>query len=151
MSPREIYDNDLFYTCSLIEFIARKQLQRRSELVTALGYDEIRRIYDYADVFHCDIIDKVADEFIERNHLPQGEYDNVAACMYTIPDYWTMGEVYERLIEDVHMSKKGTDIVRTLIDIYDSWIDAVICDYNCDFYYQPRDYICECYLENQVL
>ena len=27
--------------------------------------------------------------------------DNVAACRYTVPDYWTIGEVYERLIEDV--------------------------------------------------
>ena len=29
-----------------------------------LGKDEINRIYDYADVFHCEPIEKVADEFV---------------------------------------------------------------------------------------
>ncbi len=30
-------DNDLFYTCSLIEFIGRKQKLKRSEVVSALS------------------------------------------------------------------------------------------------------------------
>ena len=34
--------------------------------------------------------------------------DNVAACRYTVPDYWTIGEVYERLIETMSLqSERG--------------------------------------------
>ena len=91
----------LFYTCSLIEFIGREQKRKRSEVVRWMGYDKLRRIYRFADVFHCEPIAKTADDFITMLDLPQGNFDNVASCRYEVPDYWTIGEVYERLIEDV--------------------------------------------------
>ena len=120
----------LFYTCSLIEFIGRRQKLRRSELVTLMGSSAIGRIYRYADVFHCEPIAKTADDF-------------------EVPDYWTIGEVYERLIEDI----SGDDeehIIERLIEVYTSWIDAAISNYNTDFYYQSREYICLCYREGKV-
>lgn len=46
----------LFFTCSLIEFIGRKVLQPRKFITDALGKEAIERIYDYADVFHCEPI-----------------------------------------------------------------------------------------------
>ena len=57
-------DNSLFFLCSLIEFIGRQQKQRRGRIVELLGENVIKRIYDYADVFHCEPIEKVADDFI---------------------------------------------------------------------------------------
>ena len=140
-------DNDLFFTCSLIELIGRRQKRKRSEVVSALGEKTLRRIYRYADVFHCEPIAKTADEFITSCGIAPGEFDNVARCKYEVPDYWTIGEVYERLIEDVC----GDDVVRTLTEVYSSWIDDAISNYNSDFFYQPRDYIRECYLEGEVL
>ena len=140
-------DNDLFYTCSLIEFIGRKQKLKRSEVVSALGEKTLRRIYKYADVFHCEPIEKTAYDFITSNSIASGNFDNVKKCKYEVPDYWTMGEVYERLIEDVC----GEDIIKTLMEVYDSWIDSAISNYNSDFYYQPRDYIRECYREGAVI
>ncbi len=140
----------LFYTCSLIEFIGRKQKLKRSELVRIMGEKTIKRIYSYADVFHCEPIEKTADDFITSLHIPEGDFDNVAGCRYAVPDYWTIGEVYERLIEDV----AGDDeehITDRLIEVYTSWIDAVISNYNTDFYYQSREYICECYREGTVI
>ena len=65
-------------------------------------------------------------------------FDNVSMCRYTVPDYWDIGEVYERLIEDIY---DDAEIEKGIWDIYHSWIDAHISDYNTDFYYQPRDYI----------
>lgn len=32
--------------------------------------------------------------------MNNGNYDNIHDCKYRIPDYWDIGEVYERLIED---------------------------------------------------
>lgn len=33
---------------------------------------------------------------------------------------------------------------------YTSWIDAVLCNYNTDVYYQLREYIYECCKEGQI-
>ena len=140
-------DSALFYTCSLIEYIGREQKQRRSVVVQKLGKDILKRIYRHADVFRCEVIAKVADDFIEMCSIAEGDYDNVSKCKYKVPDYWTVGEVYKRLIEDV----AGEDVVAMLMDVYSSWISDSISNYNSDFYYQSRDYIKECYLAGEVL
>ena len=80
--------------------------------------------------------------------IVKGNYDNEAACRYTVPDYWSIGEVYERLIEDSYTDE---NIVEGIWQVYHSWIDEHISDYNTDFYYQPRDYIAACYEEGVVL
>ena len=139
----------LFYTCSLIEYIGRERKLKRSEVVHALGESAIRRIYRYADVFHCEPIEKTADDFISNLNILEGDFDNVASCRYTVPDYWTIGEVYERLIEDLSGSREE-DVLKNLMDVYTSWIDGVISNYNSDFYYQSREYILECYREGRV-
>lgn len=141
-------NNDLFYTCSLIEYIGRLKKRERQEVTDFLGKEEICRIYDYADVFHCEPIEKVANEFIEECKIPEGTFDNVVECQYKIPDYWDIGEVYERLIED---SYKDSEILEGLWEVYHSWIDEKISDYNTDFYYQSRDYIAACYKEGEIL
>ncbi len=139
----------LFYTCSLIEYIGRERKLKRSEVVHALGESAIRRIYRYADVFHCEPIEKTADDFISNLNILEGDFDNVASCRYTVPDYWTIGEVYERLIEDLSGSREE-DVLKNLMEVYTSWIDGVISNYNSDFYYQSREYILECYREGRV-
>ncbi|MBP3242806.1 MAG: hypothetical protein J6L99_03015 [Ruminococcus sp.] len=140
-------DSALFYTCSLIEFMSRLRHLKRSVLVNLLGETIIGRIYRNSDVLHCEVIDSVADKFIELANIPEGDFDNVAACKYNIPDYWTIGAVYERLIEDVSDEINA----KAIMDVYNSWISDAISNYNTDFYYQPRDYIRECYLEGKVL
>lgn len=141
-------NNNLFYTCSLIEYIGRQMKQKRSKVVDDLTKERIERIYAYADVFHCEPIEKVADEFITECNMICGNYDNVSDCRYKIPDYWDIGEVYERLIEDCFTD---TTIVDGIWEVYHSWIDEHISDYNTDFYYQSRDYIAACYDEGEVL
>lgn len=79
--------------------------------------------------------------------VTEGDFDNVGACKYNVPDYWTIGEVYKRLIEDV---QEG-DVVYTLKEVYGSWISDAISNYNTDFFYQSREYIRECYREGVVL
>lgn len=142
-------DSALFFTCSLIEYIGRKQKQKRSAVVQYMGKDTIKRIYEYADVFHCEPIEKVADDFIQRCNIPSDSFDNVAKCRYEVPDYWTIGEVYERLIEDIS-EKSERSIVDWIIDVYSSWIDGAISNFNTDFYYQTREYIVECYREGEI-
>lgn len=47
------------------------------------------------------------------------------AADITVPDYWTMGEVYERLIEDVCGDEEDR-VVECLIEVYTSWIDDAL-------------------------
>ncbi|MCU6762438.1 Uncharacterised protein [uncultured Roseburia sp.] len=141
-------NSGLFYVCSLIEYIGRLQKLKRSEVVRYMGMETIERIYEYADVFHCEVIDKVASEFVIECEIPQGEFDNVSDCQYKVPDYWTIGEVYERLIEDCY---DENEILYGIQEVYTSWIDEDLSDYNTDFYYQPRDYIAACYQEGTIL
>ena len=128
----------LMFTCSLIEFIGRQQHLERLQVVKGLGTDALKRIYRHADVLHSEPIASVADTYVELASLQTGSFDNVAACRYLVPDYWTIGAVYARLIEDVE-------------HVYESWVSDAISNYNTDFYYQPRDYIKECYLAGEVL
>ena len=141
------YDAALMYTCSLIEFICRRNRLRRGEVVRELGRDAVMRIYRHADVLHSEAIEGVADEYIRMSDMAEGDYDNVGTCRYDVPDYWTMGEVFERLIEDVTTG----DVLATLHEVYDSWMCDALSNYNSDLFYQPRDYLRECYLAGEIL
>lgn len=74
-------NNDLFFACSLIEYIGRKVKRTRREVVDFLGKERIERIYEYADVFHCEPIEKVAKEFIEESKINAGTFDNEAVSI----------------------------------------------------------------------
>ena len=138
----------LFFTCSLVEFIGRETKNKRQDILNYLGKEEVSRIFKYADLFHCEPIEKVAEDFIERNSIVQGEFDNVAACKYTVPDYWDIGEVFERLIEDIY---KEAEVIKGIFEIYQSWIADKILNFNSDLYYQSREYIAICYREGKII
>lgn len=59
-----------------------------------------------------------------------------------------MGKVYARLIED---ASGEDDVEQTLMCVYGSWIDEKLSDYNSSFYYEPRDYIAECFRQGMVI
>lgn len=142
-------DSAAFFLCSLIEYIGRQQKRARKDVVNLLGKDELQHIYEDADILHCEVIERVADEFIRKHNIEPDDFDNVTECGYMVPDYWTMGDVYGRLIEDVMGDED--EISHVVLKVYNSWIDDAISNYNTDFYYQPRDYIAACYIEGKVL
>ena len=80
-------DNDLFFTCSLIDYIARKTKNTRKDIVNSLGKPRVEKIYDLADVYHSDNIDRVSKDFIEEAGIQQGNFDNVGECQYAIPTH----------------------------------------------------------------
>ena len=143
-------DNDLFFTCSLIEYISRKTKNIRADVVNALGKNRISKIYDLADVYHCDNIDSVSDNFIDEANIVSGEYDNVADCGYAVPSHWDIGKVYKRLIKMVAEDEK-IEYVDALIEVYNSFISSKIDDYNSSVYYENPSYIYESYRENKML
>lgn len=143
-------DNDLFYTCSLIDYIARKTKNKRRVVVDMLGGERIKKIYDLADIYHSDNIDRVSDDFIKEAEIPVGEFDNVAECKYQIPSHWDIGKVYKRLIKQV-ASEKKIDIIDALIETYHSFISDKIDDYNSSVYYENPSYIFESFMADKIL
>jgi len=139
-------DPALFFTCSLIEKIGRMRKLDRETVVHSLGEKTIRRILTHADVLHREPIEKVADDFITLCKIPAGEFDNIALCKYAVPDVWTIGKVYARLIDDV----QDGDIASTLIAVYSSWLSVQIQRFNSDLFYQPRDYLAECWRQGKI-
>ena len=143
-------DNDLFYTCSLIDYIARKTKNKRVAVVDALGKERIAKIYDLADVYHSDNIERVSDDFIEEAKISVGNFDNVGECQYAVPSHWDIGKVYKRLIKQV-AEYENISIVDALMKVYNSFLAAKIDDYNSSVYYENPSYLFESYRENKML
>lgn len=127
-------DNDLFYTCSLIAYIARKTKNKPCEIVNLLGVNTLDKIYDLADIYHSDNIDRVSEDFIEEKGITVGSFDNIAECMYSVPTNWDIGKVYKRLILMV-ADNEGKDVIDALVEVYNSRVSELIEDYNSSFYY----------------
>lgn len=143
-------DNDLFYTCSLIDYIARETKNTRADIVNQLGKQRIEKIYELADVYHCDTMERVGTDFIEEAQIKTGTFDNVRDCRYAIPSYWDIGKVYKRLIKQV-AQEEGKQVTDVLMEVYNSFISPKIDDYNSSMYYENPSYLLECYLEKKVL
>ena len=146
----DVKDNDLFFTCSLIDYIARKTKNRRSDVVNTLGKERIEKIYDLADVYHSDNIERVSDDFIAEAGITEGNFDNVGTCSYAIPSHWDVGKVYKRLIKAVSEHEK-ISVTDALMNVYNSFISDKIDDYNSSMYYENPSYLLECYLEIRVI
>ena len=73
------YDNDLFYLCSLIEYIARKTHNTKEYVVNKIGKDFLVKIYNLAEVYHSENIDKVSDEIINECNIENGSI-NFGEC-----------------------------------------------------------------------
>lgn len=145
-------NNSLFYVCSLLEYISRICKIQHSVIIKHIGKDGLKRLYKDSSVLHCEPIEKIADEIISFYKIEKGTYDNLLRCHYDIPDYWTIGEVFERLIEDICDDNDDVDfIIETLIKVYSSWIDEAISNFNSDFFYQSRQYIYESWKEGAVI
>jgi len=141
--------NDLFYVCSLIDYIARKTTNHRKDIINALGREVIQKLYDLADIYHSDNIDKVSDELILDANLTKGNFDNVGDCSYSIPTHWDIGKVYKRLILGVAKERK-IDLIDALFEVYNSFISDKIDDYNSSFYYEFSKNILISFLEGKI-
>lgn len=136
--------NDLFFVCSLIGYIARKTKNKPVDVVNCLGRETLEKIYDLADVYHSDNIDRVSDDFIEEKGIVRGTFDNVAECEYAVPTHWDIGKVYKRLVLMVAKSE-NIGVIDALVAAYNSRTSDLIEDYNGSFYYENPQTIFDTY------
>ncbi|WP_026394873.1 hypothetical protein [Acetobacterium malicum] len=141
--------NNLFFTCSLIEYIARKTKNKRSVTVDALGRTAVEKIYNLADIYHSDNIETVSDDFIDKSNITIGSYDNISAAKYAVPSYWDIGKVYKRVILGI-ATEKGLPVVDALFEAYHSFVSEKIDDYNSSFYYEAPQNILNAFLDGKI-
>lgn len=144
----EAMKDNLFYVCSLIEFIARETKNQRRVIVNALGMDGIKKQLVDAPVNHCLSFEQVADELIEYYQIQQGDFDTITNCKYDVPTYIAIGRLYSIMIEDC--AEEGKEI-EELMKLFNSFIADEISDFSTDLYYQNPSYL-ECsYKEGKLL
>ena len=142
-------DNDLFFVCSLIELIARKTKNTKKCIIEKLGKEKIKKIYELAEVYHSENIEKVSDELIEQCNIKIGEYDIISECKCRIPTIWELGRIYQRLIIMANNNKE--EYIDTLLKVLSSWIIKKIDNYNSSMYFESPEYIYKCYVENKII
>ena len=142
-------ENDLFFVCSFIEYIARKTKNTKKYIVETLGKQYIEKIYELAEVYHSENIDKVSDEIIEKFHIQLGDYDIISDCHYRVPSIWELGRIYQRLI--IMVNNNPEQYIDTLMQVLSSWIIDKIDNYNSSMYYENPSYIYECYKQNKII
>ena len=141
--------NDLFFTCSLIEYIARKTDNTKKYVINKLKKENIKKIYELAEVYHSENIEKISDELIQNCNINKGEYDIISKCNYRVPTFWELGRIYQRLI--IRINDNENEYIDTLINVLTSWIVEKIDNYNSSMYYENPDYIYECYISGKIL
>ena len=142
--------NDLFFICSLIEYIGRKTKNHRNVIVNAIGKDDLQHIFDLADIYHSENIDKLTFELTKKHNITNGIFDNVANAKYSIPTHWDIGKVYKRLIINVN-KKENKALIDTLYEVYNSWLSRKIEDFNSSVYYESPQYLFHSYLIGENL
>lgn len=148
MTNRE--KDDLFYLCSLIEYIGRKTNNHRSYVVTTIGLEGLNKLYELASVNHCLSFEQVSDEVIEQYKIQKGNFDTISTCKYEVPNYKDIGANYKRLIINISQ-EQNKNIIKTLYEVFNSFISDAMSNFNSDFYYQNDSYFKACYLEGKVL
>ncbi len=131
--------DDVFYVCSMIEFVARKTNNRCRDVVAKMSEKELEQQLKAAGVNHCLSFEQVSDEWIEDYGIPTGNFDNITTCRYNVPTVTSIGRVYQTLIMDV-MQLYGS-LTETIKKVYNSFISDEISNYNSSVYYSSPDYL----------
>lgn len=140
--------DDIYYVCSLIEFIARKTKNHRQDVIRHFSKADVERQLRLAEVNHCLSFEQVADELIEDYGISDGNFDTVKECRYDVPSFLSIGMLYQELVLS---TMKNEDAAQGIIDIFSSFISDEISDFNSNVYYTNPDYLRCSYLEGKML
>ena len=140
--------DDIYYVCSLIEFIARKTKNHRQDVIRHFSKADVERQLRLAEVNHCLSFEQVADELIEDYGISDGDFDTVKECRYDVPSFLSIGMLYQELVLS---TMKNEYAAQGIIDIFSSFISDEISDFNSNVYYTNPDYLRCSYLEGKML
>jgi hypothetical protein len=140
----------LLFLCAAIESCGRYTRNRRADIVRAVGKKKLTHILELADVYHCDPIENLVGDLIEKCGIADGKFDNVSTCKYDVPSVIDIAEVYRDLILDVS-ENSGAEPIDALASVYTSWISDKISDYECSMFYESPEYLYLSYLDGEPI
>lgn len=106
-----------------------------------------KQLHD-AEVNHCLSFEQVSDELIAQYNIPNGNFDTITGCKYSIPSFLDIGKLYSIMIEDC--ARPGEEAAE-LIRIFSSFISDEISNFKTGLYYETPSYL-ECsYREGRLL
>lgn len=143
------YDDDLFYLCTMIEYVARVTHNKTRKVVEMLSDSALLHELKAASVNHCLSFEQVCDEWIEKYNIKNGNFDNISTCKYNVPSEMSIGRVYQTLISSICSSVD--DVVENIRKVFNSFISDEISDFNSNVYYSNPNYIKCSYEEGQLL
>lgn len=144
---REEYKDDVFYVCTLIEYIARKTKNHRQDVVKHFTISDILHQLEAAPMNHCLSLEQVSDEVIEDYHITEGTFDTVKECRYQVPPETAIGRVYQALVLSLYVDNYAQGI----LDVFASFISDEISDFNSNVYYSNPDYLKYSFQEGYML
>ena len=71
----KISEDDVFYVCTMIEYVARTTHNRVRDIVNAMTDDNLKHQLKIAEVNHCLSFEQVCDEWIEDYKIKDGTFD----------------------------------------------------------------------------
>ena len=122
---RKWNNDDLFYVCSMIEFVARETHNKTKDIVAKLSDKELAHQLKAAGVNHCLSFEQV--------------FDNISTCKYNVPTVLSIGRVYQTLI--LNVMELYEDVIEAIKKVYSSFISEEISNFNSNVYYSNPDYI----------
>lgn len=131
--------DDLFYVCSMIEFVARETHNKVKDIVGKMADEDLLHQLKAASVNHCLSYEQVCDEWIEEYQIAEGNFDNITTCKYSVPTVTSIGRVYQTLI--LAVMEQDVNVVEAIKNVYNSFISEEISDFNSNVYYSNPDYI----------
>lgn len=140
--------DDIYYVCTMIEFVARATKNRRRDVVKKLSKKSIEHQLKVAEVNHCLSYEQVADEWIEQYGIAVGNFDTAKECKYTIPSVNSIGRVYQQLVLE---TMEENDEAQAIIDVFSSFISDEISNFNSNVYYSNPNYLKCSYEEGMLL
>ena len=140
--------DDIYYVCTMIEFVARVTNNHRKDVVERLTRENIEHQLRVAEVNHCLSFEQVSDEWIEQYRIPRGTFDTISNCKYQVPSVTAIGRVYQQLV--IGTSEKNEE-AQAIIDVFSSFISDEISDFNSSVYYSNPDYLRCSYKEGILL
>lgn len=139
--------DDIYYVCTMIEFVARATNNRRKDVIKKFSKKNIEHQLKVAEVNHCLSYEQVADEWIEQYGITKGVFDSESECKYTVPSVNAIGRVYQQLVIS---TMRRNEEAQAIIDVFASFISDEISNFNSNVYYSNPDYL-KCSYEEGVL
>lgn len=140
--------NDLYFTCSLIEFMGRKTSNKRSHITKKIGIEGLTWIYENAQVLHCENMDAVCDEIVNDYGIEKGDYYHLTG---KFPRVFGLGRTYSYLIKNLIDLSDTQKLMDKTYEVMTSWLVDLITEFDSDLYQQNPSYIKACYEEGKIL